>query len=127
MEFVHSEILDILKMCNGDKIPGSNDFNTKFLQDFWHLIKNNVMRLFQELYDFEKFMRSLNTTFFVLITKKRGVKNMKDFRLISLMSYIYKLIIKVMSNKLSKVLGKIIRECQHMFVGGKQILDAVML
>lgn len=71
-------------------------------------------------------MRSLNTTFIVLIAKKRGAKEIKDFRPISSVGYIYKLIVEVLANRLSKVLGEIIGECQHTFVGGRQILDAVI-
>lgn len=71
-------------------------------------------------------MRSLNSTFLVLIAKKRGAKDIKDFISISLVGCIYKLIAKVLTNRLSKILRKIIGECEHAFVGGRHILDAVM-
>lgn len=58
-------------MCNGDKALGSDGFNMKLLQYFWHTIKNDVMGLFRELYDSGKFLKSLNITFLVLIVKKR--------------------------------------------------------
>lgn len=119
-------MLDSLKLCNGDKAPGPDEFNMKFLEDFWHLIKEKVMGLFRDLHDSDKFVRSLNTIFLVLIAKKRGVKDTKNFKPFSLLECIYKLIAKVLSNRPSKVLGKIIGECQHTLVGGKQILNAVM-
>lgn len=92
-------------MCNGDKVPGPDGFNMMFLQELWHLIKNEVMGLFHDLYDSGKFVRSLNTTFLVLIAKKRGVRDIKDFRPISLVGCIYRLIAKVLANRLSKELG----------------------
>lgn len=38
-------------MYNGDKTLGPDGFNMKFLQDFWHLIKEEVMGLFRDLHD----------------------------------------------------------------------------
>lgn len=49
---------------------------------------------------------------------------MKDFRPISLIGGVYKLIAKVLSLRLRKVVGKIISESQHAFVGDRQITDA---
>lgn len=39
----------------------------------------------------------------------------------------YKLISKVLANCLSKVLNMVIRDCQHAFVGRRQITDAVLI
>lgn len=43
------------------------------------------------------------------------------------MRCIYKLISKVLARRLTKVLGKVIAESQHVFVGRRQILDAVVV
>lgn len=85
------------------------------------------MELFREFHDFGKSVRSLNTTFLFLIAKKRATKDVKYFRLISLVGCIYKIILKVLTNRLSKVIGEIIGECQHAFMGGRQILEAIMV
>jgi hypothetical protein len=54
------------------------------------------------------FEKSLNATFVLLIPKKHGANEIKDFRLISLVGDMYKIIAKPFANKLSTVLGKII-------------------
>lgn len=48
--------------------------------------------------------RSLNTTFIAYIPNKAWSVNIKDFRPISLVSYIYKIIFKVLANNLKKTL-----------------------
>lgn len=78
----------------------------RFLQDFWYVIKDDVMELFHDLHNNGKFARELNSTFIILIAKKNGAKNIQDFRPISLVGCIYKLIAKVMTTRFTRVLGR---------------------
>ena len=71
-------------------------------------------------------MASLNSTFIGLIPKKAGATNIKDFRPISMVGCIYKLLSKVLDRRLRGVLGDLISMNQDAFVGGRQILDAVL-
>ncbi|KAL6331818.1 hypothetical protein AAG906_020162 [Vitis piasezkii] len=52
-----------------------------------------------------------------------------DFRLgpISLVSILYKLLAKVLANRLKKVVGKVVSSAQNAFVEGRQILDAALI
>ena len=74
--------------------------------------------MFKEFYETRKFMRSLNTTFLVMILKKLGAKDFKDYRPISLMGSLYKLLSKVLVNRLKEVLEKLMNKAQNAFVGG---------
>ena len=53
------------------------------------------MEMFREFFVKDTFTRSLNTTFLVLVTKKGGVEDLMDFRPISLLGSLYKLLAKV--------------------------------
>ena len=75
----------------------------------------------------DKFGRSLNSTFLVLIPKKGGAKDLKDFRPIRLVGSVYKLVAKVLANILKKVMHGLVNTAQNAFVEGRQILDAALI
>jgi hypothetical protein len=83
--------------------------------------------LCQEFYEHCQFERSLNATFVTLIPKKHGADELKDFHPISLVGGMYKIIAKLLANRLSVVLGKIISPSQNAFVKRRQILDSVLI
>lgn len=99
-EFTTEEVLDGLKSCNGNKALGPNGFNLKFLKVFWYLLKDDIMCIFKELYYSGKFVESLNSTFITLIPKRNEANEFKDFRPISLVGCVYKLIAKVLGRRL---------------------------
>jgi len=69
------------------------------------------MDVFAEFHARDKFEKSLNATFVSLIRKKTG----------------YKIISKVLANRFKSVLGKIISNTRNAFIGGRQILDSVLI
>ena len=85
------------------------------------------MKMFKELHDQSSFLKSLNTTFLILIPKKGGAEDLGDFRPISLLGGLYKLMDKVLANRLKKVIGKVVSPDQNAFVMGRQILDASLI
>ena len=68
---------------------------------------------FREFHERDKFVKSLDATFLVLVPKKGGAKDLKDFKLISLVGSVYKLLVKVLANRIKKVMGKVISEPQN--------------
>ncbi|KAL6314052.1 hypothetical protein AAG906_011787 [Vitis piasezkii] len=85
------------------------------------------MGFFKEFHERGRFVRSLNTTILVLVPKKRGADDLRDFRPISLVGGLYKLLAKVLANRLKKVVGKVVSSSQNAFVEGRQILDTALI
>ncbi|XP_041027999.1 uncharacterized protein LOC121267971 [Juglans microcarpa x Juglans regia] len=110
-----------------DKALGPNGFSMVFFQVCWKIVKEDVMLIFQEFFSFKKSEISFNATFIALIPKKAGPLNSKDFRLISLVSEVYKIISKVLANQISKMMEQIISKPQNVFVLSRQILDSVLI
>ena len=63
----------------------------------------------------------------MLIPKKAGAKGVKDFRPISLLGSLYKILAKVLANRLRLVLGSLITPTQNAFIKGRQILDSMLI
>ena len=68
------------------------------------------MAFFDHFHRSSEFERLLNASFLSLIPKKNNALNIKDFRPISLVDSVYKLLSKVLANKLRRVLDKLISE-----------------
>ena len=62
------------------------------------------------------FENSLNATFVSLIPKKSEAMEVRDFRPISLVGGVYKILAKLLANRLRVVLPKIISNSQNAFV-----------
>jgi hypothetical protein len=85
------------------------------------------MAVFADFHSHGKFVKSINSTFILLIPKFHGAKEIKDFRPVSLVSGVYKIIAKVLANRMRRVMDKIISKPQNAFVKGRQILDSVLI
>ena len=106
--FTEEEIHATLMGMNGDKAPGRDEFIVAFWQSCWDFVKEEIVDMFKEFFDEKSFAKSLNSTFLVLIPKKWGANDLGHFRPISLLGGLYKLLAKVLANRLKKVLDKVV-------------------
>jgi hypothetical protein len=96
-------------------------------QSCWSILKGDIIKVFHYFHAHGTFEKSLNATSIALIPKKPKALNVKDFRPISLITRVYKIIVKVLANKLRLVLDKVVSDSQNAFVGGRQILYSVLI
>ena len=85
------------------------------------------MRMFAEFHKNRIINQSTNASFIVLLPKKSMSKKISDYRPISLITSLYKIIVKVLSGRLRGVLHETIHSTQGAFVQGRQILNAVLI
>ena len=125
--FSLKEVYLALSELNGDKAPGPDGFPITFWQFCWNFVKDEIMGFFKDFFERGKFVRSLNSTFLVLVPKKGGAEDLRDYRPISLVGGLYKILAKVLANRLKKVVSKVVSPTQNVFVEGRQILDAALI
>lgn len=124
--FTEEEIRLAMWECEGSKSPGPDGFNFVFLRNCWSIIKEDLLRVLNEFHINSSLARGCNSSFIVLIPKKAGAGSIKEFRPISLIGSLYKVISKVLAMRLKSVLSKIISENQSAFLKGRYILDGVV-
>ena len=109
------------------KAPGQDGFTMNFFHFFWDLIKEEVLDIIEESRSKKGVLKNFNATFLALIPKEDGADSPGKFRHISLCNVIYKIISKVIVNRLKPLLPNLISPEQSRFVEGRQILDGVIL
>lgn len=121
------ELEGIVFQMKKGKAPGPDGFPIEFFQEFADIIKLDLLAVVQESQSNKQMLRALNSTFLALIPKCEGADRLTQFQPISLCNVIYKIISKLMADRLKKWLSVLISEEQGSFVEGRQILDGVVI
>jgi len=125
--FTESEVLQCLQLCDGDKTLGPDGYTMSFFKSCWGIVKEDLMLTIHNFHQNGIFEKSFNATFLALIPKKPGAEELKDFRPISLIGGVYKIISKLITERLKTVMGKLVDVHQMAFLKGRQIMDAALI
>ena len=94
------EMKETLIQFEKDKIPSPDGWTTEFFVGFFDLFGDDLLKFVEESRICGYVLRDLNATFIALIPMSIHPKSFKDFKLISLCNVVYKLISKVIANRL---------------------------
>ena len=125
--FLKEEFREAIFSMHPDKCSGPDGYSPGFYQHFWNTCSNDIFKDCCTWLDSGNFPASLNTTNIALIPKGTVQTTMKDWRPIALCNVLYKIIAKVLANRLKRVLPKCISDHQSAFVPGRSILDNAMV
>ncbi|KAL0006567.1 hypothetical protein SO802_008069 [Lithocarpus litseifolius] len=126
-EFSAEEVKLALFQMGLTKAPRPDGMNALFYQRFWHVVGDTVVDAVLDFLNNGHMLLDINHTYIVLIPKVKNPEKMSNFRPISLCNVIYKIISKVLANRLKQVLPNIISFTQSAFVPGRLITDNVLL
>ncbi|GKD70938.1 hypothetical protein Tco_1325028, partial [Tanacetum coccineum] len=102
--------------CGVDKSPGPNGFTFGFYRRYWTFLENDVVEAVLYFFNHGQFPKGSNSSFITLIPKTQEAKMMKDFRPITLIGSLYKIIAKILANRMVVVLEDLVR-CSTSFCG----------
>jgi len=125
--FSSAEVKASMWDCDSYKSPGPDGMNFGFLKKIWDDVKGGVMHFITDFHRNDMLSRGINTTFIALIPKVNSPQRLNDFRPISLVGCLYKILSKVLANRLRMVMGSLISETQTTYVKGRQILDGILI
>jgi hypothetical protein len=107
-----------------DKAPGPDGFTGHFFKKCWPLIHPDIMAAIHSLYNLRcKDLDLLNKANIILIPRKDGALSIGDFRPISLIHGVAKIVTKVLALRLTPFLSELISPCQSAFIKKRSIHD----
>ena len=125
--FSLTEIHQVVFGMKRNKSPGPDGFPADFYQDFWGAVKWDVKALVASFAKGEINIARLNYGIITLVPKTNDAKQIQKFRPICLLNVSFKIITKVLMNRLSKVVNPIISPIQTAFVKGRYIMEGVVI
>eukprot|EP00253_Pinus_taeda_P027195 PITA_27195 len=120
------EIIKTIWSMDSDKAPGPDGFTIHFYKVCWDIIKNDLQKMIRGFMSKAKVGGSTNSTYLALIPKDSNPETFARFRPISLCNASYKILAKLLANRMKPMLPRIISTAQGGFVKGRHILDNVI-
>ncbi|GKD31996.1 RNA-directed DNA polymerase, eukaryota, partial [Tanacetum coccineum] len=112
----NDEIRKAVWGCGENKSPGPDGYTFEFFRKFWTTIGPDFCSAVQWFFEHGAFAAGCNSSFVTLIPKILNPKLVSDFRPISLIGSIYKVITKILASRLSNVISDLISNVQTAFL-----------
>jgi hypothetical protein len=119
------ELKGILDHFKKERSPGPDGWTSEFFIFFFDLVGDDLLQMVEDSRINGKVFGSLNSTFLALIPKENNSVSFNDYRPISLCNLIYKVISKVLSNRIKPILERCLSAEQLGFLKGRRIQDAI--
>lgn len=125
--FTMMEIETALFEIDGYKAPGPDGMPAIFYQHFWPSVKDDITQMVASFLNSGRMLKELNQSTIILIPKGDEQQSCKDYRPISLCNVSYKIISKVLTNRLQKLMQELISPFQKAFAKGRSITDNILI
>ena len=126
-EVTGEEIKKVLFSMPKDKSPGPDGYTAEFYKSTWEFIGKDFVMAIQSFFAKGFLPKGVNSTILALIPKKKGAREMKDYRPISCCNVLYKVISKIIANRLKQILPQFIAGNQSAFVQDRLLIENLML
>ncbi|XP_071694676.1 uncharacterized protein [Rutidosis leptorrhynchoides] len=109
------------------KSPGPDGFSALFFKKTWDIIRAGIMEAIKEFFINGQFLKEINHTVIALLPKTNVPSQVNDFRPISCCNVLYKIISKIVTNRIKMGLNWVVSENQFTFIPGRRISDNILL
>ena len=123
--FMKEEIDNVIKIILADRAPGPDGFNGLFLKVCWDIIKEDFYSLCDDFWKGAINLQCSNTSLITLIPKKLTPESVNDYRPISLLNCVLKVITKILSERLQRWILKVVHQNQYGFIKNRTIQDCL--
>jgi hypothetical protein len=120
-------VVQALSNLGSTEALGPDGFTALFFKKYWSIVKQDVLNCIRNFFQYQQLLFEQNHTHIALVLKQNGSHYVHHFRPISLCNITYKIITKILANKLKSILSKIISPLQSAFVPPRNIQDNIIL
>ncbi|XP_013717736.1 uncharacterized protein LOC106421439 [Brassica napus] len=110
-----------------NKSPGPDGYSVEFIRASWDTVGEDIINAVSEFFRNGRLLKDMNTTAIALIPKKPQACSLGDYRPISCCNIVYKLISKIVANRLKPILSKCVSPNQAAFLKGRSLGENVIL
>ena len=125
--YTSEEVGEAIREMAPPKAPGPDGMPPLFFQTYWTNVGMDVTQAVLSSLNSGSILKSINHTFITLIPKVKNLERVSDFRLFSLCNVIYKIISRVIANRLKPLLDSIILENQSAVIVDRLITDNILI
>lgn len=121
------EVLQAIKQMPKYKACGPDGMPTEFYQKFWEIIQGDLMELITAFFNGTCNIKCINRAAITLVSKKEGAVALGDFRPISVVNTVIKIISKIMATRLQLEMKKLVSTKQTAFIKGRSIMESFVV
>ncbi|XP_019152396.1 PREDICTED: uncharacterized protein LOC109149189 [Ipomoea nil] len=120
------EVRDALMEMAPLKASGPDGLHAMFYQKSWSIVGDSLYQLVNDFFNIGSLPNGLNETNIVLIPKVQRPEKVNQLRPISLCNVAYKLVTKIMAQRLKLIMPEVVSPNQGSFVSERQITDNII-
>jgi hypothetical protein len=124
-EISSEELVVVMSSFQKEKSLGSDGWPIEFFIDLYDVVGLDLLRMVEEVQQYGRISRALNSTFLALIPKVNKSDSFEGFRPISLCNCAFKIISKILAMRIKPLLSKYITPEQFGFLEGRLIHEAI--
>lgn len=121
------EIKSCMFKLNPNKAPGPDGLTSAFFKASWDTVGAEVVSAIKNFFATKFLSATANATILSLIPKFPGASRIRDFRPISCLNTIYKVISRLMVKRLKPILPTLILPSQTAFIKGRLLVENTTL
>ena len=126
-QYMPDEVKRALFHMHPSKSPGPDGMSLFFFQKYWHIMGNDVTAAVLSVLNSGHMLHKMNYTHIVLIPQYNDLKNVFDYRPISLGNVVFRIVSKLLANWLKLILPNVISDSQSVFVPNRLIIDNIIV
>ncbi len=121
------ELYAALQSMQGRKAPGIDGLSVEFYKAFWDILAHDILDVFKESLASGSLPLSCRRAVITLLPKKGDLRNIKNWRPVSLLCTDYKILSKALANRLRGAMEQILHRDQTYCVPGRSMVDNIYL